>query len=268
MRAQAGRQHRRYRQRPWVPDRKPVTIRHFQSSKPTTTPVGKCTQDIRYQSEAGTVTIAKGSYIHAAVQTKQMGKEGDGYTTKVTLEEPWSPAEFIHEASKIELPWRQQPAIPDRTLKVIIQYVTKGSKVMEEESTRHLKTLRQRKQQLECAETKARAHLDAECHGVNKSKPTVLMAEMLNNIWYPDAKVADELRAGFQMVGEIPDSGVFETKPDEEIAIGADPQWLGRMADDLRGELKSVHSQEKQDDFSREVYRITCQGPDSETQKG
>ena len=86
---------------PWVPDRKPVTIKRFRSSNPTSTPVGKCTQDINYHSKSSTDTIAKGSYIHAAVQTKQAGKEGDGYTTKVTLEEPWSPAEFIHEASKI-----------------------------------------------------------------------------------------------------------------------------------------------------------------------
>ena len=79
----------------------------FQSSNPTSTPVGKCTQDIEYHSGANTCTIAKGSYIHAAIQTKQAWKEDDGYTMKVTLKEPRTPAEFIHEASKMELPWRQ-----------------------------------------------------------------------------------------------------------------------------------------------------------------
>ena len=56
------------------------------SSSPTTTPVGKCAQNIKYHSKTGTDTIAKGTYIHAAAQTKQTGNEGDGYTAKVTLE--------------------------------------------------------------------------------------------------------------------------------------------------------------------------------------
>ena len=150
----------------------------------------------------------------------------------------------------------------------MVKYLTKGSRTIQTESKLNLGILRRRKSQLRSKESSVRAEVDHESERVSQSKATVLMEEMLQNIWYPDAKVASELREGFQMVGEMRSSGVFQTKPPEEVNQGADPQWLERMAEELRAELIYINKNNKGDDLDKAVYNITCQGEGSETHRG
>ena len=60
------------------------------------------------------------------------------------------------------------------------------------------------------------------------------MEDLLRELDYPDTKVAEDIRNGFPLRGEMPSTGVFAKKPDEDIDHGADPAWLDIMAQDLR----------------------------------
>ena len=79
-------------------------------------------------------------------------------------------------------------------------------------------------------ENEARKDLDEAVQKVSAGKKTVLMKELLDNMWYkkkyPDEDISRCIREGFPLAGEMPRSGVFERKHEGDIEYGADVKWL------------------------------------------
>ena len=63
-----------------------------------------------------------------------------------------------------------------------------------------------------------------------EKKKIFLMLRTLKRMGYPDADVAHKCLSGFPLVGDLDQTGVFETRPQEELIVGADPSWLARNA--------------------------------------
>ena len=53
---------------------------------------------------------------------------------------------------------------------------------------------------------------------------------MLRDIGYPDIRAAELLAEGFPLVGELDESGVFETRAFDQVIRGADMRWLHQTA--------------------------------------
>ena len=43
------------------------------------------------------------------------------------------------------------------------------------------------------------------------------MEDLLRELDYPDTKVAEDIRNGFPLTGEMPSTGVFAKKPEENV---------------------------------------------------
>jgi len=188
--------------------------------------------------------------------------DGTGVTMHAVIEEIRNPTEFIHESLELEMPWRGQPCIPDRTLKVIVETLQKGSQAMKDKWSKSFIREAFRIKQLRKEEEKAREHLHPSVRKVTDGKETVAMKELLENLGYPDAGIADEIREGFPIVGKFEHCPVYDMKPSEEQNEGADPEWLDLKAEEVREDLEALHKRTKDDEITEEVWRITC-GPDN-----
>ena len=71
-------------------------------------------------------------------------------------------------------------------------------------------------------------------------------------------------------MGDFEHCPVFDTKPEEEDYQGADPEWLGLKAAEIRADLEAQHSRTKNDFITEAVWEETdgALNPQSETAKG
>ena len=119
-RAQVGHQSKRLNTMCFVPDRKPPRRIRWQAKDIENIPQGKVSAKI----QLGHTTLDKGDVISETGFEKD--GERKGFTMTATIEETRSPTEFIQQALELRVPWRDQPCIPDRTLKVITQTLEAG----------------------------------------------------------------------------------------------------------------------------------------------
>ena len=120
-RASAGRQSK-YAHKANVPERKEPVWRSFLSAKRPRLEVGRVKEDVCWESNK----ITKGSFIHSLDQKKK-GETGiEQWTTWALVAEAWTTEEFLQQSEKVALPWREQADIPDRSLQVIVDTLTKG----------------------------------------------------------------------------------------------------------------------------------------------
>ena len=175
---------------------------------------------------------------------------------------PWSTKEFLDLAEKVRMPWRKQPIIPTRSLRVIVDALELGIHEFDKKWDRSVGMLAKRAALLAMKEEKARQGLHPAVQRVSCSKRTKFMEELLQNIEhrkpYPDTAVTVCIREGFPLVGDMPETGVFQKKQEEEIEFGADPEWLQHLAPDLRQELMSSLIEGEPSEVDDEVNRLTC----------
>ena len=94
-------------------------------------------------------------------------------------------------------------------------------------------------------ERAARKDLTPSVDRVTKGKATVAMKELLESLGYPDSLVCDLIREGFKLVGDFEHCPVFDMKPEDEEFQGADPDWLGLKATEIRADVEAQHSRTK-----------------------
>ena len=84
---------------------------------------------------------------------------------------------------------------------------------------------------------KSQTGLHPSVQKVSATKRTKFMEELLQHIEYKkpyaDTTISSCIREGFPLVGTMPETGVFQKKPGDEIEFGADPEWLEHLAPDL-----------------------------------
>lgn len=84
------------------------------------------------------------------------------------------------------------------------------------------------------------------------------MGDLFRERKYPDHGVARCLREGFLLTGDMPTTGVFKKKPELDVDVGAEPEWLAHMAPELREELIECVRSGKDSKINQKVHDIIC----------
>jgi hypothetical protein len=213
-------------------------------------------------TKVGNIDLPKGTIVKSVTQKKMGNSECDEWEIELNVCMPWSTREFLDMAEKVRMLWRKQPIIPTRSLRVIVNALELGIHEFDKKWDRSVEMLAKRAALLAMKEEKARQGLHPAVQRVSCSKRTKFMEELLQNIEhrkpYPDIAVTACIREGFPLVGDMPETGVFQKKPEDEVEFGADPEWLQHLAPDLRQELIYSLIEGEPSEVDHEVYRLTC----------
>ena len=156
----------------------------------------------------------------------------------ITIQPSWSPEEIRKKSNGSRVRWRDQAKIPDRTMKVIVDTLTWGSKATNKYWDDRRDHILKRAVEFKDAEQEKRMKTIPQCvNKVKKGKRIFLMKEFLTQFQYPDLGGANPMREGFPMMGLPGTNGVFGKKHPEDVTHGADPKWLDHMAKPMREEL-------------------------------
>ena len=113
----------------------------------------------------------------------------------------------------------------------------RGVEACEDKWDRNIQIMAKRASRYKGQERDAREATPDYVKKVARKKRTKFMGDLLKERKYPDHDVARCLREGFPLTGDMPTTGVFKKKPELDIDVGADPEWLAHMAPELREEL-------------------------------
>ena len=71
-----------------------------------------------------------------------------------------------------------------------------------------------------------------------------------------------------RLMGKLCPSKSFKLKPERQRVKALDPELLRKLAKDLRSEASTKTADQKSDDESKEVYRLTADASEGEVGKG
>ena len=96
----------------------------------------------------------------------------------------------------------------------------------------------------------------------------LLTKRLLSDSHFPDVGVVHRCLVGFQLVGQLDRTGVFEERPPEEVIRGADEVWLARCAKIRGRELIRRVEQDNVDEVSEAVCKLIADPEVGEVAKG
>ena len=123
----------------------------------------------------------------------------------------WIPLEFTQEALKREHPFRSRAVLPERTLRAIFWNLTASDQEKRAHRFKMLEVWGRRAADLDAEEHRRWSEAPPTVQPCWRGKRTLLMAEMAKEAGVPAAElVAECLRHGALVVGEVPACGLFE----------------------------------------------------------
>ena len=196
IRASAGRQNKQDHYTN-VPTNKPAQWLKATQPGPTKMTPGR----LKEVTKVGNIDLPKGTIVKSVTQKKMGNSECDEWDIELNVCMPWSTREFLDMAEKVRMPWRRQPIIPTRSLRVIVNALEMGIHEFDKKWDRSVEMLAKRAALLAIKEEKARQSLHPAVQRVSCSKRTKFMEELLQNIEhgkpYPDIAVTACIREGF-----------------------------------------------------------------------
>ena len=175
----------------------------------------------------------------------------------LTIGVPWEPWQFINEAVKIGHPrFLLSRVLPETS--VAVDGLLGDPASLKLERAKFLKHWSRRAAELKSQEKALHDSLPEHIRTVVAGKRLLLWKEMLTELDYPDAKVIDEVIAGFPMTGWAELSGVFDSsvRPPEMTVDQLRGQALGlnhSVVDSLRAAETSDLDQKAWEETQLEV---------------
>eukprot|EP00435_Cladocopium_sp_Y103_P021857 s2092_g5.t1 len=125
---------------------------------------------------------------------------------------PRTPDDFLKEACKLTHPTAMAMTVGDVMLRNIDLYNEETGLGFRKLQCNFAKQLLSMCEGLKMEERECRRKMDGHVEQVLGHKRIVLFKRLLEEISYPDVKIADEMAAGFPLCGWMPASGVFPTR--------------------------------------------------------
>ena len=126
---------------------------------------------------------------------------------------PWTPAEFINEASKASHPFDDRAKAPDDLKKAIWRNLTEGVAATYEFRNKALAKWKRRAEELQSREDRLFAEAHAEVQPCLRGKRSLLLEEMAGAAGFPRPRLLGELlRKGCPPFGSFPAWGCFRSK--------------------------------------------------------
>ena len=143
-----------------------------------------------------------------------------------------------------------------------------GRREWVEAKTKALADIKARADKLSSEEEDIKRELKKYVRKANHKKKILLTTELLERMHYPDTGVAFRCYTGFPLVGEMSKVPVFEQRPEEQVLVGADEVWLGRIAREARKTLVAKVAATPADDILRQLWKITTDEKEGEVAMG
>ena len=182
------------------------------------------------------------------------GKDAHGELCSIGIpREPW---DFVRQAWQAGHPRSLSVHLPKDVCEVLMDnFASEPHKLLKTRAT-YLWKWTKRCKELEGKETELHASLPEHLKQVLKGKRLLLLAEMLEDLDYPDKKLASDIKSGFKLVGWQPKSNVFplHTKRPE--------QTLEAVKAAAKGVNKAIRSQvakSASDELNGEVWNQTLE---------
>ena len=135
-----------------------------------------------------------------------------GMPTKALIGIPRSPEDFLQEACKLVHPTAMAMSIGNLMERNIDAYEDPQGLEFRRVQCEFAGKLVKLCAELKVEERVRAAEMDSHIREVLSGKRVVLFKRLLEDIGYPDCKIADEMAEGFPLCGWLPASGVFPTR--------------------------------------------------------
>ncbi|CAE7540441.1 unnamed protein product [Symbiodinium sp. CCMP2592] len=147
---------------------------------------------------------------------------------------PWDPIEFIAKAGKIGHPYHKLSKCNKDLRDLVHDLVHKPGPVRSQRKN-YIEKWARRAKELEPEETKLKAGMSDHRRKILQPKRILLFEEMLRDIGYDDMGVVQELIDGATLTGDIPITGVLDTKLKP---ARLDTEQLIGMSDEIRQQIR------------------------------
>ncbi|CAE6957791.1 ANKRD50 [Symbiodinium sp. CCMP2592] len=147
---------------------------------------------------------------------------------------PWDPIEFIAKAGKIGHPYHKLSKCNKDLRDLVHDLVHKPGPVRSQRKN-YIEKWARRAKELEPEETKLKAGMSDHRRKTLQPKRILLFEEMLRDIGYDDMGVVQELIDGATLTGDIPITGVLDTKLKP---ARLDTEQLIGMSDEIRQQIR------------------------------
>ena len=154
----------------------------------------------------------KGSRLLKFVNEDGGDYYGTGMPRYATIGIPREPLEFLREACKVVHPTEMAMQVSSLLIENIRAYNDKAGLEFRRIQCAFAKKLVSMCTDLKEAEADCKQSMDVHVQRILESKRTVLFKQLLDEISYPDAKVAVEMCQGFPLCGWLPASDVFPVR--------------------------------------------------------
>ena len=124
----------------------------------------------------------------------------------------WSPEEFVSEACKTEHPSSLANLLPPELATAVQQNFAMNEHALGQHRTETIRKWIARANELVAEEEDLKSEMSANRRGILGSKRLLLFRSLLEDAGHEDNELYDDLAKGFDLVGRLPESGVFKKK--------------------------------------------------------
>ena len=171
---------------------------------------------------------------------------------------PWSPKEFVEEAAAREHPL-QACVVPLCVKEAIDKEARCSAHSLAQDRTAVLRRWTLRAQELWDSERQLHENMPAHISVVLQGKRLLLLKEMLQDAGYCDVGIVDQIASGFDLMGHIPEAGVFRSKT---VPATLTPDEVRRTAKHTRQGILLGAAEGLRDEHALRLYEITLEERD------
>ena len=124
----------------------------------------------------------------------------------------WTPAEFVVQASRVKHPSHLRQLLPCELVSAIQANFSKGEFVLGQERTAAVRRWMAEANSLAASEAELKGQFSANRRAVLCGKRLLLFKQLLAEAGHDDQDLFDNMCVGFDLVGKLPESGVFKRK--------------------------------------------------------
>ena len=182
------------------------------------------------------------------------GENAEVKLSNVKVGIPWEPHEFIEKAAGIGHPKHFLNAIP-KELEKTISHVTSTSTVsIARERTQVARHWMLRAMKLKEEEEMFKNGLPDHCSKVLKTKKLRVFDEMVRSSGYADLGIVKDISRGFDLMGGLPPSNVFEKKTTFGTLL---PEHVRMVSSATRKAIFNSSRRVNDEEVAKEICRIT-----------
>ena len=143
-------------------------------------------------------------------QSMKMGQDGTQSLLELAFGLPWTQEAFVKEALKCKHPADRLDALDEGLAQAICSLLTKDPVEIAKLRASRIKKWAARRDELRMEEERFHESMPPQVKKVLEGKSLLVMAEMLEELDYPDKDLINEIRQGFRITGMARPSNVFE----------------------------------------------------------